>query len=135
MASDGTREPEPGAFLRFFKGMVPLVIIASLLFLTAKDPDPVTGVVMLVLSGLVLWFGWDSVRRSRGTRWFGVLLALYIGSLMGIFAIALIIRVGLLFFPLLLLALPLLIYDLLFRAPFKGRFERARAERRHLHEQ
>ena len=46
MASDGTREPEPGAFLRFFKGMVPLVIIASLLFLTAKDPDPVTGVIM-----------------------------------------------------------------------------------------
>ena len=132
MQSDSTPQSSPGAFIRFVKGIVPLAIVAFLFLLTAKDPDPITGVVMLALSGVVLWFGWTSVRQSRGTHWFGVLLAVYIGALVGIFAMALIIRAGLLLFPLLLLAVPLAIYDLLFRAPYKGRFERARAQRHHL---
>ena len=121
---------EPKTFAGVVKGLVPLVIVGFLMFLTAKDSDPITGIIMLALSGAVLWFGWTSVRKSKGTRWFGILLAVYIAMLLGIFAMALIIRVGLLLFPVFLIAVPLMVYDLLFRAPHKGRFERARAERR-----
>lgn len=130
MESESIPKVEPKTFTRFVKGLVPLVIVGFLFFLTAKDSDPITGVIMLALSGVVLWFGWTSVRQSRGTRWFGILLAAYIASWFGIFAMALVIRVGLLLFPVLLIAVPLMVYDLLFRAPYKGRFERARAERR-----
>jgi hypothetical protein len=130
MEPDSAARVEPKTLTGFVKGLVPLVIVGLLMFLTAKDSDPVTGIIMLALSGVVLWFGWTSVRRSRGTRWFGILFDVYIASLLGIFAMALVIRVGLLLFPILLIAVPLMVYDLLFRAPYKGRFERARAERR-----
>ena len=112
------------------KGLVPLGIVGFLMFLAAKDSDPIRGIIMLALSGVVLWFGWTSVRQSRGTRWFGILLVVYIASLLGILAMAVVIRVGLLLFPVLLTAVPFMVYDLLFRAPYQGRFERARAERR-----
>jgi hypothetical protein len=120
MEPESTPKVEPKTFTRFVKGVVPLAIVGFLFLLTAKDSDPVTGVIMLALSGVVLWFGWTSVSQSRGTRWFGILVAVYIASSFGIFAMALVIRVGLLLFPVLLIAVPLIVYDLLFRAPTKA---------------
>jgi hypothetical protein len=55
-----------------------------------------------------------------------------IGLALSLFVFGIVIRLSPLLLVLLLVALPLLIYDLLFRSPFKGRFARARAERRHL---
>lgn len=132
MEPDIAPKVEPKTFTGVGKGLAPLVIVGFLMFLTAKDSDPITGIIMLALSGVVLWFGWTSVRKSKGTRWFGILLAVYIAMLLGMFAMALVIRVGLLLFPVFLIAVPLMVYDLLFRAPYGGRFDRARAERRHL---
>ena len=99
MEPDSTPKVEPKPFTGFLKGLIPLVIVGFLMFLTAKDSDPVGSALMLAMSGIVLWIGWTSVRQSRGTRWFGVLLAVYIGSFLGIFAMAIVIRVGLLLFP------------------------------------
>ena len=57
MESESIPKVEPKTFTRFVKGLVPLVIVGFLFFLTAKDSDPITGVIMLALSGVVLWFG------------------------------------------------------------------------------
>ncbi len=72
------------------------------------------------------------MRRNVATKWFGVLLALYFGLVLGLYALGVGLRLLLAVVPLFLIALPFLVWDLLLRAPFKGRFERARAERRHL---
>jgi hypothetical protein len=123
-----------GPIKRFVRGAIPLVVVCLLIFgLGPKSPqNHVMVLVLFVMSAAVLWFGWNSIRRCVGTRWLGVLLAAYLGFVLGIYALGLVLRVGLVLLPLFLLALPLLIYDLLFRSSYKGRFERARAERRHL---
>ena len=72
------------------------------------------------------------MRRNVVTRWVAIVLGAYLALVLGLFALGMAIRVALFLFIALLVAIPIVAYDLLFRAPFKGRFERARAERRHL---
>ena len=110
MPTDGSRESDPDPWMRFAKGTVPLAIVALLLFLRTKGPDPLTGIILTVLGALVLWLGWNSVRESRGTRWFGILLALYVGAVLGVFLLALllavVVRIAFVLFLLLLVIAP-----------------------------
>src|SRR6266481_8103207 len=118
----------PGVTNRLARGAVPIVIVCLLFWGLAMEhlPGPMALFAVFAACGIVLWFGWSSIRRNIATKWFGVLLALYIGLVLGLYLLGIAVGVSLALFPLFLLALPLLVYDLLFRAPFEGRFTRAR---------
>jgi preprotein translocase subunit SecG len=118
----------------FLKAVLPLAIVCFFFWMLSQQrgPDPLTSIGVSVASAVVLWFGWRSVRRNVLTRWVAIVLAAYLALVLGLFAIGMAIRVALFLFVALLIAVPVIAYDLLFRAPFKGRFQRARAERRHL---
>lgn len=123
--------------MRFCGGALPIVI--GLLLLRAGADSNSTRVAAYVLSGFVLWFGWSFVRRNLATKWAGIFLAAFLALIMGMFVFGITIRfslalfpiLSLVLFPLLLVGLPYVLYDLLFRAPYKGRFARARAARWH----
>ena len=122
-----------GVLQRLVWGALPIVIVCLLLWFAMQSPPrPMIVVPNLVACGIVLWFGWASIKRSTGMKWLGVILALYIGLVLALLVLGIAVRVGLVLLPLFLLALPFLAYDLLFRAPLQGRFSRARAERRYL---
>jgi hypothetical protein len=57
-----------------------------------------------------------------------VILGLYFGLVLGLAAFAVVVRLSLFFLPVFLVVLPLILYDLLFRAPSEGQMERDRAE-------
>jgi hypothetical protein len=132
-----------GFLMRFCGGALPIVIVLLLLWAGAAESySNTTRVAAYVLSGFALWFGWGSVRCNLATKWAGILLAAFLGLIVGMFAFGITIRlslallpilslVSLVLFPVLLVGLPYVLYDLLFRAPYKGRFARARAERWH----
>ena len=124
----------PASIRKFAWGMLPLVIVCLLLWRMLMIPRSEGGASLILFAacGMVLWFGWRSIGRNILTRWLGIILAAFVGLPLGLFV--LVIAFGLLFilFPLLLLAVPFIAYDLFFRAPAEGRFARARAERRHL---
>ncbi len=77
--------------------------------------------------------GWTWVRRNVAAK-MGRRSArgLCGATILGLFALAIALGLGLVLLPLFLLAVPFLVYDLFFRQPRKGRFARARAERRNL---
>jgi hypothetical protein len=141
MTSERRGAGDPGVVRRFHGGGLPIAIVCLLLWGLSLSPDAGHAAVVAVFGacGIVLWFGWNSIRRSVATKWLGVLLALFLGLVLGLYALGisfLVLGIGarllLALFPLFLLALPFFVWDLFFRAPFKGRFARARAERRHL---
>lgn len=114
------------------KGALPIVIVCFLLWALGKSESsgPITVAVVFALCGVVLWFGGSGIQRSLATKWLGIVLALLVALVLSLFVLGIVIRASLLLLVLFLVALPLLIYDLLFRSPFKSRFARARAERR-----
>jgi hypothetical protein len=119
---------------RFVKPAVPIVIVLLLLyaFNQAAKPTLFEAVVASVICGAILWFGWSWIRRNVVAKWIGILLTAYLALILGLFALGVVLAIGPLLGWLLLLALPFLVYDLFFRQPHKGRFARARAERRTL---
>ena len=123
-----------GVVTRFVGATIPLAIVCILLFGFAPDPSQnLIGFIFLyAISAVVLWLCWSFIRRSIGAKWFGILLASFLGLVLGLFAVGVVIRIAPILFLIFLVALPFVAYDLFFRGPFQGRFERARAERRHL---
>lgn len=61
-------------------------------------------------------------------KWAGAAFAIYFAVLVGLLLLGVAVHVSLLLLPILLVALPLAIYDLLFRAPQKGEPEAERHE-------
>lgn len=124
----------PHMLLRLVKGALPLGLVCLLLWsLTKTQPSNSMSVaVVLVVSSVILWFGWSRIQNNLVTKWFGIFLALSLGLILSIFILGIAIQVSLVLFVPFLVALPFLAYGLLFRSPSKGRFARARAERRHL---
>jgi hypothetical protein len=107
-----------GFAIRFIKGALPIVIACILLSLTEeKNSSPVINIVIFAVSGLILWFGWTPMRRNVITKWLGGFLALYVALILGLFVLGVTLGLGLILLPVLLVGLPLLVYDLLFRAP------------------
>jgi hypothetical protein len=68
------------------------------------------------------------VRRNVVTKIAGVLLGLFFGIVLGLFVFGTAIRLALVLLPVFLIALPLLVYDLLIRAPSKEQPDVAPAE-------
>jgi len=122
-----------GFLRRLGLGAVPIALVCFLLWMLLEShsqPPVVIGV--LVVCGLVLWFGWSSVRRTALTKWLGVALGLYVGLILALVALGIAVWTGLVLLVPLLIAIPFLGYDLFFRAPHQGRFASAREERPHL---
>ncbi len=117
-----------GFFWHLLKGALPLAVVCFLLWVVGQGRPPrlVAVVPVLALCGMVLWFGWSSVRRNVGTKLFGMLLALYLGFCLGLFVLGMALSLSLALLPLFLIALPYLAWDLLFRVPSQGQAERTR---------
>ena len=89
----------------------------------------------LLLSGVALGLGWRWMAGTAITRWVGAYLAIctVFFAVLAAFGFAVeFVWVGL---PVVLLAFVAALYDLFVWQPHKGRFARARAERRGLPEQ
>lgn len=125
---------KPSVMRRFGKGVSPIVIVCILLWSlgTRESSDPMAVAVVFALCAIVLWFGWSGIQRNLATKWLGIVVALCVGVVLSLFVFGIVVRLSPLLLVLLLVALPFLVYDLVFRSRFKGRFARARAERRHL---
>ncbi len=134
---DQSATGQPTLLRRLGKGALPIGIVSLLLWSLSKaqPSSPMSVVVVFGLCGVVLWFGWSGIQNNIVTKWFGILLALFVGLILSIFVLGIAIQVSLVLFVPFLVALPFLAYDLLFRSPFKGRFARVRAEQRHLRSQ
>jgi hypothetical protein len=79
---------------------------------------------------VVLAVGWRWTQGTFLTRWLGRLLAAYLALGLVFLALAITLTFGEILFLLALLALPVWVWDLFIGQPHKGRFARARAERR-----
>jgi hypothetical protein len=104
---------------RFAWGALPILVCLALLRLV-REASPLGGFAICAACAVVLWFGWSSVRRNVVTKGAGVLLGLFFGLMLGLFVFGVVIRLTFVLLPVFLVALPLLVYDLLFRAPSEG---------------
>jgi hypothetical protein len=101
---------------RFAWGALPILVCLLLLGL-ARQASPLGVFATCAGCAVVLWFGWSAVRRNVVTKGAGVLLGLFFGLMLGLFAFGVVIRLTFVLLPVFLVALPLVVYDLLFRAP------------------
>ena len=114
-----TEERRSGPASRFAWGALPILVCVLLLGL-AREASPLGVFAICAACAVVLWFGWGSVRRNVVTKGAGVLLGLFFGLMLGLFAFGVVIRLTFVLLPVFLVALPLLLYDLFFRAPSEG---------------
>jgi hypothetical protein len=123
MAEAGLHQTDIFGFMRrLAKGTLPIVIACAILSIVGMKPRAPSGLVLaaFVASGLVLWLGWSYIRRNIVTKWLGLILVLYLGLVLGLSVLGVVLGISLLLFPIFCVALPLVIYDLVFRAPIKG---------------
>jgi len=115
-----TTEEGSGFVARLVWGALPIVVCLLLLALGLGGPSfsPMTTIAVCATCAIILWFGWNSVRRNVLTKWVGVLVGLYLGLILVLPAFTLAVGI-------LLALLPLVVYDLFFRAPSEGQSERA----------
>lgn len=124
--------PEQRGWMRFAKGAVAPAIVVGLLYLLSLDRNAgyADTLLAVALCGIALGVGWPWVRGTFVTKWAGRLLALYVGLVLVLFSLGISLAFSSVLFLPFLLALPVILYDLFVQQPHKGRFARARAERR-----
>lgn len=120
--------PPPAFTRRLLKGLLPIAPVLAIGWASgiAKPHNPLIDFAALILCALCLALGWRWIKATLLTKWIGLCLAAWA-----------ILNLALLGFgtsvsplPFLFLLVPLALYDLFIRQPWKGRFARARAERR-----
>jgi hypothetical protein len=126
----GNKGGESRFLERFGLGIVPVAFTLALLdaglrVRAASWPS-------LALSLLVLWFGRRWMAATAITRALGISLAVLILLLPAMTAFAIALGFAQIVAPLGFIVVPVLLWDLFVRQPHKGRFARARAERRGL---
>jgi hypothetical protein len=87
-------------------------------------------VVTLIVCAISLWAGRGWMKATLITKWTGICLAAYVVVSLAFLPFT----SSLTLLPFFFLLLPLAAYDLFVQQPWKGRFARARAERRGLPE-
>jgi hypothetical protein len=117
-----TNDEDSTFVVRLVRGALPIVVCLLLLALGLGEPpfSPMTTIAVCATCAIILWFGWNSVRRNVLTKWIGALLGLYLALILGLSAFGL--TMGVL---LVLVGLPLAVYDLFFLAPSEGQSEHA----------
>jgi hypothetical protein len=135
MTIEGGSNSHAGGVRLLVRGALPIVIVCLFLWGLVKEPSPSPMAITVVFAacGIVLWFGWSSIRRNIATKWLAVPLVVFIGLFLGLFVFGLALGVAAYLGAALLVALPYLVYDLLFRAPLEGRIDRDRAGGPNLH--
>lgn len=113
---------------RFLSASLPLVVVCALLSFLAIDSDlpEVAVVTVLAACGMVMWFGWRSIRRTMLTKCLGVLLVLALALGLGLVVLQITIHLLPIIFILFFVGLFVMAYDFLFRAPREGRLTRSR---------
>jgi hypothetical protein len=128
--------PERGWLVRFAKGATPVAIVLGLLYVLSRNRaadgagDWLAELVITTLCCITLWVGWGWLQGTFVSKWAGRLLAAYLGLGLVLFTLGIVLAFSMTLFLPFLLALPFILYDLFVRQPHKGRFARARAERR-----
>lgn len=124
--------PEQRWLMRFAQGAVWPAIVVGLLYLLSQDrnADYPDTLIVVALCGIALGLGWRWMRGTFVTKWAGRLLAGYVGLVLVLFTLGIALAFSSVLFLPFLLALPFILYDLFVGQPHKGRFARARAERR-----
>lgn len=120
--------PTPGFLLRLARGLVPIALALGIVYATAAQTrrNPLLAVAILILCGICLWLGRPWMKAILITKWIGLCLAAYVMVNLALVALS----VAATPMPFLFLLVPLAAYDLFVAQPWKGRFARARAERR-----
>lgn len=131
----GGRGGKPGGRGRALLGWMPVVVVLSLLYAAAAEPRALLQWGALALSAAVLWMGRRWLRRTAVTSWAGVYLSFATGFSAVLLAFGFGVSFRWIVLPGLFLAVPGFFYDLFVWQPHKGRFARARAERRGLPEE
>jgi biotin transporter BioY len=118
--------------IRFAKGFVPIAIVLGLLYAQSRQTreNLLESILVLLFCAIVLGLGWRWMRGASLTRWAGRILALYLALALVLLGLSVTLTFGEILFLLALLAVPIWLWDLFVRQPHKGRFARARAERR-----
>lgn len=114
---------------RAWKGILPILLSLGLLY-AAGEPRPATAWIALVLSGAVLWLGRRWMAALTLTRIAGVYLAFATAFLAVLRVFGFTSNFWWVALPVAFLAVVGTLYDLFVWQPHKGRFARARAERR-----
>lgn len=127
MTSTKDRSRRDSWVARCAAGALP-ILICLLLMRLAVGSSPQAFLAVCAACAVVLWIGWSAVRSNLLTKWTGVILALYFGLLLGLLAFAIVANLSFILLPVFLVALPLLVYDLLFRAPSEGQSAHAPTE-------
>jgi hypothetical protein len=120
--------PERGWLVRFAKGAMPVAIVVGLLYFGLAVRFAFWPAV--ILSAVALWLGRRWMAGMLITRCAGIALAVAVALVPALAAFFANLTLSLILMPAYLLLLPLLLWDLFVRQPHKGRFARARAERR-----
>jgi hypothetical protein len=127
-------KPRAGVGMRFLKGSIPAATVLALLCALSREPggNLLEPILVEVFCAIVLGLGWRWMQGTFATKWAGRMLAAYLvlGLVLITFAITLAFSQILLL--ILLMAIPAFVWDLFVWQPYKGRFARARAERRGL---
>ncbi|MGB6130254.1 MAG: hypothetical protein WBG54_00600 [Acidobacteriaceae bacterium] len=121
-----------GFATRFVKGSMPVLLVLGLLYALSRKPRQDIPEVVLAeaLCAVALWLGWRWMQGTFVTRWAGRLFAAYLALGLVLLPFAVVLTMGQITLMILLMAVPVMLWDLFVRQPHKGRFARARAERR-----
>jgi hypothetical protein len=127
----GEEHAGSGVVRRFVLGALPILTVCALLWILAAEssPGPAAITSIFVVCAIILWFGWSSIRRNTATRWLAFPLIALVGVVLGGWVLGIAIGVAAWLGAALCLALPYLIYDLLFRAPLEGQKSRSPGDR------
>ena len=124
--------PAASPWPRWVRGVLPVAFVLALLYAWSREwaQSVLASIGAEFACIAVLAVGWRWTQGTFLTRWMGRLLAAYLALELVFLALGITLTFGEILFLLALLALPVWVWDLFIGQPHKGRFARARAERR-----
>jgi uncharacterized membrane protein len=121
-----TSHPTPGVLLRLLKGLVPIAVMLAIVYAPgARMRSTLEHFAVLILCAICFGLGRRWLKATLLTKWIGFCFAAWV-----IVSLALLPFVSVTLPPFFFLLLPFAAYDLFVAQPWKGRFARARAQRR-----
>lgn len=121
-----TPHPTSGFRLRLVKGLVPIAVMLAIVYAPgARTRSTLEHFAVLIFCAICFGLGWRWLKTTLLTKWIGFCLAAWV-----IVSLALLPFVSVTLLPFFFLLPPFAAYDLFVAQPWKGRFARARAERR-----
>jgi hypothetical protein len=127
----GRRDDRRNSKEGFLLGALPILASVGLLYVASLEGyGRVVHVSAALLSGAALWLGWRRMTASLVTRWVGNFLAICTAFFVVLGAFGFGVAFAWAGMPVLGVLVIGILYDLFVWQPHKGRFARARAERR-----